>query len=125
MSAADDDKIRDLEGRVAQLELMQDLLLRLIATTRPLTNVLEQFGATDTQQQAMLKFLDELVMRVRGPERDRPSKAYFEMHVAEILPALRHDRDFHQLLIDTLKVERPAYRELYEYIVATGWIAKS
>ena len=125
MSDADGDKIKDLEGRVAQLELMQDLLLRLIATTRPLTNVLEQFGATDTQQQAMLKFLDELVMRVRGPERDRPSKAYFEMHVAEILPAFRHDRDFHQLLIDTLKVERPAYRELYEYIVAKGWSVKS
>src|SRR6185503_1258207 len=107
MSDADGDRIKDLEGRVAQLELMQDLLLRLIATTRPLTNVLEQFGATDTQQQAMLKFLDELVMRVRGPERDRPSQAYFAMHVAEILPALRHGHDFHQLLIDTLKVERP------------------
>jgi hypothetical protein len=120
---ADHDRPDDLEARVAHLELMQDLLLRLLATTHPLTNVLEQFGATETQQQAVLKFLDELVMRVRGPERDRPSKAYFEMHLGQMLPALRHDRDFHQLLIDTLKVERPAYRELHEYITAQGWVA--
>jgi hypothetical protein len=62
-----------------------------------------------------------LVVRVRGPERDRPSHAYFDMHVVEILPALRHDRDFRQLLIDTLKVERPAYRELHDYITAQHW----
>jgi hypothetical protein len=123
MSDTRDATIVDLEGRVAQLEQMQDLLLRLLATTNPLTNVLEQFGATDTQRVAVLKFLDELVMRVRGPERDRPSKAYFEMHVGELLPTLRNDRDFQQLFVDTLKVERPAYRELHEYMAARGWLA--
>jgi hypothetical protein len=117
----DHERQDDLEARVAQLELMQDLVLRLLAITHPLTNVLEQFGATETQQQAVLKFLDELVMRVRGPERDRPSKAYFEMHLNQMLPALRNDRDFQQLLIDTLKVERPAYRELHQYITEQGW----
>jgi hypothetical protein len=115
----------DLEARVAQLELMQDLVLRLLAISHPLTNVLEQFGATDTQQQAVLKFLDELVMRVRGPERDRPSKAYFEMHLRQMLPTLRNDRDFQQLLIDTLKVERPAYRELHQYILEQGWCTRT
>jgi hypothetical protein len=44
------------------------------------------------------------------------------MHVAEILPALRNDRDFRQLLVDTLKVERPAYRELHEYMTSHGWL---
>jgi hypothetical protein len=87
-----DNDQKDLETRVAHLELMQDLLLRLLSTTRPLNNVLEQFGATETQQQALLKFLDDLVVRMRGPERDRPSKAYFEMHMGDILPTLRNDR---------------------------------
>jgi hypothetical protein len=111
----------DLEARVAQLEMMQDLLFRLMSMTRPLSNVLEQFGATRTQEQEILKFLDELVERARGPERGRPSRAHFEMHVGEILPALRGNREFLQLLMDTLKVERPAYRELHEYMTAQGW----
>ena len=111
----------DLEARVAHLEMMQDLLFRLMSMTRPLANVLEQFGATRTQEQELLKFLDELVLRARGPERGRPSRAHFEMHVGEILPALRGNREFMQLLMDTLKVERPAYRELYEYMTAQGW----
>ena len=111
----------DLEARVAHLEMMQDLLFRLMSMTRPLSNVLEQFGATRTQEQALLKLLDELVERARGPERGRPSRAHFEMHVGEILPALRGNRDFVQLLMDTLKVERPAYRELHEYMTSQGW----
>jgi hypothetical protein len=113
----------DLEARVAHLEMMQDLLFRLMSMTRPLSNVLEQFGATRTQEQELLKFLDELVERSRGPERGRPSRAHFEMHVGEILPALRGNREFLQLLMDTLKVERPAYRELHEYMSAQGWNA--
>jgi len=125
MTDTGDDRLKDLEARVAELELMQELLLRLLSTTRPLSNVLEQFGATETQQQTLLKFLDELVVRVRGPERDRPSRAYFEMHVGDILPTLRNDREFRQLLIDTLKVERPAYRELHEYMIAKGWLAQT
>ena len=111
----------DLEARIAHLEMMQDLLFRLMSMTRPLSNVLEQFGATRTQEQELLKFLDELVERSRGPERGRPSRAHFEMHVGEILPALRGNREFLQLLMDTLKVERPAYRELHEYMAAHGW----
>jgi hypothetical protein len=113
----------DLEARVAHLEMMQDLLFRLMSMTRPLSNVLEQFGATRTQEQELLKFLDELVERSRGPERGRPSRAHFEMHVGEILPALRGNHEFLQLLMDTLKVERPAYRELHEYMTAQGWTA--
>jgi hypothetical protein len=111
----------DLEARIAHLEMMQDLLFRLMSMTRPLSNVLEQFGATRTQETALLKFLDELVERARGPERGRPSRAHFEMHVGEIMPSLRGNREFLQLLMDTLKVERPAYRELHEYMTAQGW----
>jgi len=120
---ADQDRYTELETRISQLEMMQDLILRLLSTTRPLSNVLEQFGATRTQEQELLKFLDQLVERARGPERERPSRAHFEMHVGQILPTLRGNQDFLQLLMDTLKVERPAYRELHEYMAAQGWTA--
>jgi hypothetical protein len=108
-----------LEARVAHLEMMQDLLFRLMSMTRPLGTVLEQFGGTRSQEDALLKFFDELVERARGPEG--PSHAYFEKRVGEILPELRGNREFLQLLIDTLKVERPAYRELHAYMIACGW----
>src|SRR5262245_64263345 len=97
----DQDRFKELESRVADLERMQHLMLRLLSTTRPLSNVLEQFGATRTQEQELLKFLDELVVRARGPERERPSRAHFELHVGQILPSLRGNRDFLQLLMDT------------------------
>lgn len=117
----DQDRHKELEARVAQLELMQDLILRLISLTRPLSHVLEQHGATRTQEQDLLAFFDQLVERARGPERGRPSRAHFEMKVGEILPPMRGNHDFLQLLMDTLKVERPAYRELHDYMQAQGW----
>jgi hypothetical protein len=113
----------DLEARVAHLEMMQELLYRLLSMTRPLGCVLEQFGATRSQEEVLTKFLDELVERLRGPRGDRPSRAFFEKRVGEILPSLRGNREFLQLLMDTLMVERPAYRELHDYICAQGWTA--
>ena len=121
----DQDRTKDLEARVAHLEMMQDLILRLISASQPLAQVLEQFGATKKQEQDLLRFLDELVERARGPERGRPSRAHFEMKVGEIMPSLRGNREFLGLLVDTLKVERPAYRELHEYMQKQGWTAQT
>src|SRR5437762_732104 len=105
-----------LEARVVELEAVQELIMRLLSTTRPLAGVLEQYGATETQEQALYALLDTLAERARGPARDRPSFAFFEMHVNEIFPALRGDRQFVQLVVDTLRVERPAYRTLHTYM---------
>src|SRR5437870_1833218 len=102
--------------------MMQAFLVRILSMTRPLANELEQYGATEAQEQAFFKFLDGLTERVRGPERDRPSFAYFLMHVDEIFPSLLGDKAFFDLLIDTLQVERAAYRELHDYIKAQQWM---
>lgn len=110
-----------LEARVAHLEMMQELLFRILSMTRPLACVLEHYGATRSQEEVLLKFLDEAVERLRDPSGDGPTRPYFEKKVGEILPSLRGNREFLQLLMDTLRVERPAYRELHEYICAKGW----
>ena len=115
-------RVEKLESQIDELQAIQNLLLRLLSTTRPLSKLLEQFSATDTQEQALFHLLDDLCVRARGAERDRPSFSYFERHVGEIFSGLRGDREFLQLLIDTLKVERPAYRELHEYMTASGWL---
>ena len=114
-------QVADLDARVRALEAVQQLMLRIMSTTKPLDSVLEQFGATETQEQAFYKMLDDLVVRARGREEDRPTYGFFEMQLAEIFPNLRRDSEFKSLLIDTLKLDRPAYRELHKYATASGW----
>jgi len=117
-----DDRLAELESHVAQLDMIQQLLLRLMAIMHPLSTMLAQYGATATQEQSLLRYLDELAERLRSLElRNRPSFDEFRTRTAEILPALREDPDFLRLVIDTLRVERTAYHELYEYMIAQGW----
>ena len=114
-------RLADLEARTRELEALQQLILRILSTTKPLDTVLEQYGATETQIRALYKLLDELVKRTRGREQDRPTFAYFQMQLENIFPSLRNDREFTRLVIDTLKIERAAYRELSSYCAACGW----
>ena len=116
-------RLADLEARTREIEAVQQLILRILSTTKPLDSVLEQYGATETQARAFYKLLDELVNRARGREQDRPTFAYFQMQLENIFPSLRNDREFTRLVIDTLKIERAAYRELSSYCAASGWPA--
>ena len=118
----------DLAARVAQLEtemeelrVMHNLVLRLLSTSRPLARVLEQYGANETQEQALYRLLDRLNEKIRGPERDRTSFGVFKRGLFEIFGARNDEREFVQVLIDTLKIERPAYRELHTYMVSHRW----
>ena len=118
----------DLAARVAQLEtemeelrVMHDLVLRLLSTSRPLARMLEQYGANETQEQALYRLLDRLNEKIRGPERDRTSFGVFKRGLFEIFGARNDEREFVQVLIDTLKIERPAYRELHAYMVSHRW----
>ena len=114
-------RVAELESQMKELRLMHDLVLRLLSTTRPLARVLEQYGANETQEQALYRLLDRLIERIRGPERDRTSFGIFKRGLFEIFGARQDDRELVQLLIDTLKIERPAYRELHEYMVSHRW----
>ncbi len=114
-------RVEALEAQVQELKSVQDLLMRLLSTTRPLANLLEYYGATDAAEQALYGLLDELLAASRGPRQRHPTFSYFQMRLGEIFPALRADRAFVQTLIDTTKVDRPAYRELHAYMAAHGW----
>ncbi len=100
---------------------MQELILRILSTTKPLDRVLELYGATATQEQSFYRLLDDLVARATGREQDRPTFGYFQLQLEQIFPALRADRGFTELVIDTLKVERPAYRALSAYAAQHHW----
>ena len=122
MASGDKDvTLAGLDTRLCAVEALQDLILRILATTKPLDNVLEQYGATETQERAFHGVLDEMAIRARTHEQDGPTFPYFVMKVEEIFPSLRHDREFVELVIDTLKLERPLYRELHAYMTAHRW----
>lgn len=114
-------RFADLDARVRTLEAVQEVILRIMATTKPLDRVLEQYGATETQEQAFYKLLDDLVARASGPEENRPTFGYFQLQLERVFPNLRNDRTFTQLVIDTLKLERPVYRALYAYAAEHQW----
>ena len=124
MSNRDDDlaaKIADLDARLSEVEALQALTLRILSTTRPLDAVLAQYGASEAQQQALYRLLDILAARTRGSERERPTQPYFEMQFAEIFPR-QENGAFMDLVVDTLRLEQPLYRDLYAYMTAQGWV---
>jgi len=126
MTEGGSDRLAELEAHVAQLEMIQGLLLRLMSITHPLSNVLSQFGANAAQEQQMLRLLDELATRARSLDRNnQPSFDEFQTRVSEILPALDGDREFLRLLIDTLRVDRTAYRDLHDFMVVHDWLGRS
>jgi acetyl-CoA carboxylase alpha subunit len=126
MAERDDEiagKLADLDARLAEVETLQQLILRLLSITKPLDSVLEQYGATESQERAFYRLLDDLAVRARGREAERPTFAYFVSQLGTMFPPLRGDRQFVELVIDTLKLERPAYRALHGYMAAQGWPA--
>jgi hypothetical protein len=113
--------LEDLDARLREVEALQAFILRLLATRKPLDDVLEHYGATDTQERAFYRLLDDIAARTKGREQDLPTFGYFQVQLGGIFPSLRGNREFITLLIDTMRVERPAYRELYAYMAAQGW----
>src|SRR5687767_82084 len=90
-----DERLTDLEAHVSQLEMIQQLMLRLLSIMHPLSNVLAQYGASATEERDLLQYLDQLAERVHSLERTKqPTVEEFRARMAEILPALRQDVDF-------------------------------
>jgi hypothetical protein len=120
-----DERLRELEAHVAQLDMLQQLMLRLLSIMHPLSNVLSQYGANATQEGELMQYLDELAGRVRSLERNKPTFDEFRIRVGDMIPNLSGDGEFLRLIIDTLRVERAAYRDLHNYMVAQGWLNRA
>ena len=67
-------------------------------------------SATQVTRMTEKKTLDALI-----------NQAPVEMQLAAIFPERRGDPEFAALLIDTLKLDRPAYRELHAFATSRGW----
>jgi len=106
-----------LEAKVEELEAMLTLAFRLLSIEKPVSALLERFGATEAEDVAVHDLLDNLATRLDRGEMYRPSLGGFEGELYERFPGIRGDREFVTLLLDALKLDRPAYRKLHAFVV--------
>jgi len=121
MTDQTDERFRALEAKVAELDALVNLALRLIALEKPVSTLLERYGATETEELAVHALLDDLARRAQEGGIYAPSFTSFVDALAERFPAVRGDRTFVSLLLDTLKLDRAAYQQLHAYVMAQGW----
>lgn len=121
MSDNHEDRIAALEAKVAELETLVTLALRLLAVEQPVSELLKSYGATEAEDLAVHAILDDVATRATQGGMYAPSFGGFQNELVERFPAVRGDRQFITLLLDTLKVDRPAYQKLHAYVAAQGW----
>ena len=115
------DRIAALEAKVEELDALVNLALRLLAVEKPVSALLERYGATEAEDLAIHALLDDAAKRAEQGGIYAPSFGGFANEVVERFPAVRGNGQFIALLLDTLKVDRPAYQKLHSYITAQGW----
>ncbi|HZR26456.1 MAG TPA: hypothetical protein VFA59_22870 [Vicinamibacterales bacterium] len=113
-------RVAALEQKLQEVEALANLALRLLAVERPVSALLERFGATESEELAVLALLDDLASRAEQGGIYAPSVGGFANDLARAFPAVRDNPEFVSLLIDTLKVDRPTYRKLHAYFARSG-----
>ena len=121
MADTQPDRIAALEAKVQELDTLVNLALRLLAVEKPVSALLERYGATDAEDVAVHALLDDLSRRAEQGGMYAPSFGGFVNDLYTRLPSVRGDREFIALLLDTLRVDRPAYQRLHAYVAAQGW----
>ena len=121
---ADDYEIRiaALEAKVELLETLMNASLRMSAADRPLSTLLTRFGASEGEILAVHALLDDVAKRAQAGGIYTPSFAGFLTDLVRVCPLAKHDRHFVVVLLDTLKLERPAYQDLHTFATARGWV---
>jgi hypothetical protein len=114
-------RIAALEAKVQELDALVNLTLRLLAVEKPISAVLERYGATEAEDLAVHALLDDVAKRAEQGGMYSPSFGGFIGELFERFPAVRGNQQFVSLLLDTLKVDRPAYQKLHKYVSAEGW----
>ena len=107
-------QLGDLELRLTGLEAQLNTALGIFALTRPAATVLSQCGADQAQQQEFFRIIDDLTRRVDSGAS--VSFSEFEERVVDLVPSKRGDRKFFEVLIEAVKLERPAAKPMLDYL---------
>ena len=115
------DRIAALEATVQELDTLVNPALRLLAVEKPVSTLLERVGATAAEDLAVQALLDDLTPRAEQGAMYAPSFGGFVNKLTQPFPAARDNRLFVDLLIDALKIDRPADRRLRDDASDRGW----
>src|SRR5262245_18929669 len=121
MTDSQQDRISALEAKVQELDTLVNLALRLLAVEKPVSALLERFGATQAEDLAVHTLLDDVAKRAEQGGMYTPSFGGFRNELDARFPTVRGDRQFVSLLLDSLKLDRPAYQKLHAFATAHGW----
>jgi hypothetical protein len=114
-------RIAALEAKVLELDSLVNLALRLLALEKPVSALLQRYGATEAEDRSVHALLDDVARRAERGGMYAPSFASFVNELDTRFPSVRGNREFVGLLLDTLKLDRPAYRSLHDYATAHRW----
>ncbi len=114
-------RIAALEAKVQELDALVSLALRLLAVEKPISAVMERYGATEAEDLAVHALLDDVAKRAEQGGMYAPSFGGFVGELFERFPGVRGNKEFVALLLDTLKVDRASYHKLHAYVAAQGW----
>jgi hypothetical protein len=121
MANNQEDRIAALEAKVQELDALVSLALRLLSIEKPISAVLNRYGATETEDLAVHALLDDMARRAEQGGMYAPSFGGFVGELFTRFPSVHGNREFVSLLLDTLKVDRPAYQKLHAFILTQGW----
>ena len=76
----------------------------------PCRPVLKRYGATEAEDVAVHALLDDLATRAERGGMYAPSFGGFVAELSDRFPSMRGNKEFVSLVLDTLKVDRLAYR---------------
>jgi len=116
-----ENRIAALEAKVQELDALVNLALRLLSIEKPISAVLERYGATEAEDLAVHALLDDMAKRAEQGGMYAPSFGGFVGELFARFPSARGNKEFVALLLDTLKVDRPTYQNLHAFISAQGW----
>ena len=111
-----DERLTALESKFQELELMVTAMLRLLAAFKPLSHLLNQFGATEGEETAVYALLDDMLRRMEGDARDHPTVAEFKGALSRLVPRHRDNPEFADLVLTMLTMERPGYQRLHDFL---------
>lgn len=121
MDADHASRMAALEARVQELEVLVNLALRLLALEKPVSALLQRYGASEAEEHAVHALLDDVARRAEKGGMYAPSFSSFVDEVYGRFPDIRGNRQFVELLLDTLKLDRPIYQALHTYGLSHGW----
>lgn len=114
-------RLAAVEARLQEVEALANLALRLLAVEKPVSALLQRYGASESQDRAVHGLLDDIAARADQGGIYAPSFSGFTSDLFRLFPTVRHNREFVAMLLDTLKLDRPTYQKLHTYVTDQGW----